>query len=77
MVVFPKKNLGHAINIRYSSKDDNIEFVSEYGEVVDYFIDSKGQKVLWQKFDFGAMDQVFLYTYYKGIIEWGVCKKNK
>lgn len=70
MVIYPKKNLGHALNIRYSSKNDCLEFVTYYGKIVNYITDNEGKNTSWQELNFELMDQIFLYSYQKGIIEW-------
>ena len=45
------------------------------GDVVNFIRDGNGQKVQWDEVKFDEMDQVFLYTYKKGIIEYNQKKQ--
>lgn len=74
--MYPKKHLGHAVNIRFNSTKNAVDFVDDHGDIVDFIRDGSGKEFLWTEFDFSEMDQFFLYTYVNGAIEWGIVKKK-
>lgn len=75
IVIFFKKQIGHAYNIRFNAATDKIEFVDGFGDIVNFILNGSKQ-FIWEDINFQEMDQFFLYTYKDGFKEWGVNKNN-
>ena len=77
MVIYPKSEYGHALNIRYNSSRRKIQFVDAIGAEVDFIREKDGKKIIWSEFKFSEMKKVFVYSYKHGNVEYGTKKKQK
>ncbi len=77
LVTYPTKYLGHAQNIHYNSNHEKLEFVDSHGDIVDHIRNGDGREVSWGDFNFQNMDQFFLFTYRKGVVEWSGNNKQE
>ena len=62
---------GHASAIHFNSSCQSIEFVDNNG-----YLTNALEEVSWEKFDLGAKNNIYLYVYKCGAIEY-IAPKNK